>query len=87
MGKRNGKLAWSGTLPAGGKVVLSTQRVVDGPGEIASIDLLPGFAEVEITGVKPDNRVSISATGSNLSITNTSGQPINFVEVTWRVKQ
>ena len=87
MGRKNGKLAWSGQLPAGGRVVLSTQRVIDGPGE-AVIDLLPGYTEVEILTVKPNGRIVVATNGPNaLSISNTSSEPINYIEVTWRVKQ
>jgi hypothetical protein len=68
-------------------VVISRQSVVEGGGE-ATIDLLPGFNQVEITRVTPYGRVTVVPTGANsLVITNTGGSPVNFVEVTWRVRQ
>jgi hypothetical protein len=88
MGRRNGKLAWAGQLPAGGRLVFNTQRLIDGPCCLTSIDLLPGFTAVDITGRKSNGNVSIVPNGPNsLTITNSGSDTVTFVEVTWRVKE
>lgn len=87
-GKRNGKLSWSGQLPPGEKVVLNMQGVTEGPGQLVNIDLLPGFTDVDITGVRGGNgRISVVTSGPNaLVLTNTGSEPATFIEVSWRVR-
>jgi hypothetical protein len=75
-------------LPAGGRVVIDMKRVIEGPGALTGIDLLPGFTEVEITRIAPNGKIVVNINGQNaLTLANTSGEPVRFIEVRWSVKQ
>jgi hypothetical protein len=87
-GNSTGKMVWSGQLPPGGRIVLSTQRVAEGPGVLTSVDSMPPFTDVDITSITPYGRVTISALGPNaLAIANSSDTPVNSIQIAWRVKQ
>jgi hypothetical protein len=84
----NGKLVWYGQLPPGGRLVLNPQGLADGPCCLASIDLLPGFARVDITDARPAGKLSVlTAAPNSLIIQNKSQETVSSIEVHWRVKQ
>jgi hypothetical protein len=75
-------------LPAGGRIVLSPQRVTEGPGVLTSVDAMPSFTDVDITGITPYGRVTISAVGPGaLVVVNTSQTAVTTIEIAWRVRQ
>jgi hypothetical protein len=75
-------------LPPGGRLVFSKERLIEGPCCLASIDLLPGFTEVNITAFQPNGKITVAPGGPNsLTVANTSNETVAFVEVTWRVKE
>jgi serine/threonine-protein kinase len=83
---RVGKMAWSGELPPGGRVVVGSQGIVSGPGQLSNSAEFPGWSEVDITGVR-GGQVTVATSGSNsVTITNTGSAPVAYVEVTWKQK-
>jgi hypothetical protein len=69
-------------------VVVSTQRVTEGPGILSRIDAMPPFTDVDITSINPYGRVVVAASGPDaLAIANTSSTPVTRVEINWRVRE
>lgn len=94
-GPATGKLEWVGVLPPGGRVVVSASGLMNGPGQITSITVSPGWSNVEITSVRgralslasSSGSVTVRTADSSLMILNTGSAPLRQVEVDWRVRQ
>jgi hypothetical protein len=85
-GKLTGSLYWSGRLEPGSRVVVSRQRVTEGGGE-ARIEQLPGFNQINITGVSPRGVTAIPTGANELVIINNGDATVQNVQINWTVRQ
>jgi actin-related protein len=82
LGATRGSITYSGDIPAGGRIVISTSKVIDGPsGDVDFSRTPPPFDAVRIE--KTSAGVTAVPRGYDLVITNTSGAPIRLVQIEW----
>jgi eukaryotic-like serine/threonine-protein kinase len=82
-GRLLGDLVWNGNLPPNGKVVIGPSSVTQGT--VAAVgSYIPRMACFDVSNLSPGVRASTAA--STLTLTNTSGAPINSISVHWAVK-
>jgi tetratricopeptide (TPR) repeat protein len=82
-GRRLGDLVWSGTLAPGAKVVIGPGGVINGGGSVVRA---PIPRDVAFDAVSQTPGVQAIAGPNSLTLTNTSGAPVQDVTVHWTVK-
>jgi hypothetical protein len=79
---RSGSISYSGNLLPGARLVISTTALIEGaPGSLSFSRTPPPFDAVRIE--KASAGVRAVARGYDLEITNTSGSPIQLIQIEW----
>ena len=79
---RSGTITYSGNLAPGARVMINTSAVIEGtPGSLSFSRTPPPFDAVRIEKISAGVRAV--ARGYDLEITNTSGSPVQLIQIDW----